>query len=351
MNLEKIIKFLSTYDGEEIRIMEVCGTHTASVFRNGIRSLLSPKIRLISGPGCPVCVTPSAYIDKAIEWALKPDCVLVTFGDMMKVPGTTKSLNEAKADGANVKLMYSPQEVINAASENPGKTYIIASVGFETTAPTYALILEQLEEKKINNVKLLTALRRVPPALEYICETDDTINGFIAPGHASAILGSNIYHKVAEKYRRPFVIAGFEAEHIVLAIFDLVKQITKQKHQVRNLYPSVVKPEGNVIAKSYIDKYFEICSAYWRGIGVIPDSGFSLRQAYKCYDAGSDLLHSENEGMLGKCRCGEVILGKINPPECSMFRKVCTPQNAKGPCMVSPEGTCGIWYRFTKVED
>jgi len=350
MNLEQIINFLSTYNGKEIRIMEVCGTHTASVFRNGIRSMLSTRIKLISGPGCPVCVTPSSYIDKAIEWAQKPECILVTFGDMMKVPGTTKSLNEAKAEGANVKLMYSPQEVINGAIENPEKTYIIACVGFETTAPTYALILEQLEQKKISNIKLLTALRRVPPALEFICETDDAIDGFIAPGHASAILGSNIYNDIAEKYKRPFVVAGFEAEHILLAIFDLVNQIMKQKHEVHNIYPSVVKPEGNVVARYYIGKYFDISSAYWRGIGVIPDSGFSLKQTYRCFDAGSDILLSETEGMLTKCRCGEVILGKINPPECSMFRKNCTPQNAKGPCMVSPEGTCGIWYRFAKVD-
>ncbi|NLP43445.1 MAG: hydrogenase formation protein HypD [Peptococcaceae bacterium] len=348
MNLEQIINFLSTYDQEDIKIMEVCGTHTASIFKNGIRSLLSPKIKLISGPGCPVCVTPSSYIDKAIEWSQKPDCVLVTFGDMMKVPGTTKSLSEAKAEGANVKLMYSPQEVINDAIETPQKTYIIACVGFETTTPTYALIIEQLENKKINNVKLLTALRRVLPALEYICETDTEIDGFIAPGHVSTVLGSEIYYKVAKKYKRPFAVAGFEAEHVLLAIFDLVKQVINMKHEVHNLYPSVVKPEGNIVAINYIDKYFDIKPAYWRGIGVIPDSGLFLKQPFRCYDAGSDVLPSENEEMLTKCRCGEVILGKITPPECSMFSKICTPQNAKGPCMVSSEGTCGIWYRFSK---
>lgn len=347
MNLETIIKEISEYQGTNLKIMEVCGTHTASIFKNGIKSFLPPAIKLISGPGCPVCVTPGSYIDKAIEWAKKEDCVLLTFGDMMKVPGSSQSLSEAKAEGANVDLMYSPQEVIKKAIEHPARTYVIACVGFETTVPVYSLLIDQLEEQNITNVKLLTALRQVMPALEFICSTDSGIDAFIAPGHASTILGSNAYLALAEKYRKPFTVAGFEAEHVLIAIYDLLKQVQKQKHEVHNMYPSVVRPEGNIAAMEHIFKYFAPGPAYWRGIGEIKDSGLYLREPYLKYDAGSFNLTDEGDKQASKCRCGEVILGKINPDECPMFGKVCTPVKAKGPCMVSTEGTCGIWYRFS----
>ncbi|MGI6449712.1 MAG: hydrogenase formation protein HypD [Desulfitobacteriia bacterium] len=348
MNLEIILKKIGDYNGPKIKIMEVCGTHTASIFKNGIRSFLPEAIELISGPGCPVCVTPSSYIDKAIEWSLKPDCMLLTFGDMMKVPGMHKSLSEAKADGAKVELMYSPQEVIKKAQQNPGITFVIACVGFETTIPIYSLLLEQLIENNIANVKLLTALRRVIPALEFICATESEINAFLAPGHASTILGSDAYRDLAAKYHKPFAVAGFEAEHVLIAIYDLIRQLETGKYEVHNLYPSVVQPEGNIAALEIIDKYFIPDSASWRGIGVITESGFYLRDEYQKYDAGSLDLPAEDPQVHSKCRCGEVIIGKINPDQCSMFGKVCTPIKPKGPCMVSTEGTCGIWYRFSR---
>lgn len=346
-NLEEIIQEIGNYQGKSVKLMEVCGTHTASIFRNGIKSFLPAGVKLISGPGCPVCVTPSGYIDKAIEWALKPDCIVLTFGDMMKVPGTKHSLSEAKAEGAKVELMYSPQEVLKKAAQNPDKSYIIAGVGFETTIPIYALLIEQMERVQIRNVKILTALRRVIPALEFICETDSEIDAFLAPGHASTILGSEVYAPLASKYHKPFAVAGFEAEHVILGIYDLLKQIETQQAVVHNLYPSAVRPEGNIAALDYINRYFEPGSAYWRGIGEIPDSGFYLREKYLSYDAGSFGL-SEDQKHTSKCRCGEVIIGKINPDECPMFAKACTPMKAKGPCMVSSEGTCGIWYKFSK---
>ncbi len=346
MNLESIIQELNEYNGPGINIMEVCGTHTASIFKNGIKSLLSSQIRLISGPGCPVCVTPAAYIDKAIEWAQSPDCMLLTFGDMMKVPGTELSLSEAKASGARVEIMYSPQEALKKAVQNPNTTYVIACVGFETTVPSYALLLEQIEKNSISNIKLLTALRCVLPALHFICSTDNEVTAFIAPGHVSTILGSQIYADLAAKYYKPFAVAGFEAEHVIVAIYDLIKQIEKNKHEVHNLYPSVVRTEGNLTALNYINKYFETGAAYWRGIGLINESGLYLKEAYRKYDAGSFGLNDRLDKQASKCRCGEVILGKINPDECPMFRKVCTPVKAQGPCMVSTEGTCGIWYRF-----
>jgi len=345
MNLEKIINELKEYDGPRLNIMEVCGTHTASIFKNGIRSLLSPQIRLISGPGCPVCVTPGAYIDKAVAWALRPDCVVFTFGDMMKVPGNEYSLSEVKGSGARVELMYSPREVLKKAVQNPGLTFIIACVGFETTIPSYSILLDEIRENNITNIKMLTALRRVMPALHFICDTDNQVDAFIAPGHVSTILGSNIYKELAEMYGKPFSVAGFEAEHVLIAIYDLMKQIQSKKHEVHNLYPSSVSPEGNRKALSFIDRYFEPGKAYWRGIGSIDDSGLYLKEDFLKYDAGSFDLFDQS-AKLTKCRCGEVILGKMNPDECPLFRKGCTPVKPQGPCMVSSEGTCGIWYRF-----
>lgn len=348
MNLEKIIKEIGDYNGTNLKIMEVCGTHTASIFKNGIKSFLSPAIQLISGPGCPVCVTPAAYIQQAIEWALKDDCVLLTFGDMMKVPGFHQSLSEAKAEGANVEIMYSPQEVLKKAVNHPEQTYILACVGFETTIPIYSLLLDQLEKNNITNVKMLTALRRILPALDFICAIDSEIDAFLAPGHASTILGADAYIGLAAQYKKPFAVAGFEAEHVLIAVYDLLKQTQKQQHEVHNLYPSVVRPEGNTAAMQMIRKYFVPGPAYWRGIGAIKDSGFYLSEKYQKYDAGSSGLTDEGNKIVSKCRCGEVIIGKINPDECPMFGKICTPLQAKGPCMVSTEGTCGIWYRFSQ---
>jgi len=347
MNLEQIITEIGGYQGKTLKLMEVCGTHTASIFKNGIKSFLPPAIKLISGPGCPVCVTPAAYIEKAIEWAKKPNCTLLTFGDMMKVPGFSQSLSDAKAEGANVAIMYSPQEVLTKAVQSPTQTFIIACVGFETTVPIYALLIEQLEKNNITNVKLLTALRQVLPALEFICETDSQIDAFIAPGHASTILGSDVYRDLALKYIKPFAVAGFEAEHVLIAIYDLIKQVENGKHAVHNLYPSSVRPEGNTAALQYINKYFRSDAAYWRGIGTIEESGLYLREDYLKYDAGSFDLSDERDQQSSQCRCGEVIIGKINPDECPMFGRTCTPTKAKGPCMVSTEGTCGIWYRFS----
>lgn len=347
MNLQQIIQTIGNYDGDKLKIMEVCGTHTSTVFKNGIRSMLSPAIHLISGPGCPVCITPSSYIDKAIEWAHKPNCTLLTFGDMIKVPGKKQSLGDARADGAKVEMIYSPREALKKAAENPENTYVIASVGFETTIPSYSLLIEQIEKENIKNIKFLTALRMVLPALDFICATDKEIDAYIAPGHVSTILGSDAYSELAEKYKKPFVVAGFEAEHVLIAIYDLIKQVTNQSHEVHNLYPSMVKPEGNKTAREYITKYFETGTSYWRGLGSMENSGYYLKEEYRKYDADSFSIDTEvDDHVLSACRCGEVVTGRISPDECLLFSKGCTPLKPKGPCMVSAEGTCGIWYRF-----
>ena len=345
MEIREIIDYLKSYDGRELKLMEVCGTHTAAIFKNGIRSLISPKIKLISGPGCPVCVTPTAYIDKCIEYAMKPDHVLLTFGDMMKVPGTNESLSEAKGRGAaNIQLMYSPFEAVEKAQQHPELTYVVAAVGFETTAPAYALMIQEAEKKGISNIKLVTALKTAIPALHWICENQEDIDGFICPGHVSVITGSRVYDELASLYRKPFVVTGFEAEHILASLYRIVKQIEKNDGHTENLYRNAVKDDGNPKALAVMEKVFQTGPAMWRGLGIIEDSGLYLKDEYAEFDGGSFELYADMELPAG-CGCADVIVGRINPDQCPMFGEKCTPLKPFGPCMVSSEGACGIWYR------
>lgn len=346
MDAAKVIDYLKQYNGREFKLMEVCGTHTASIFKNGIRSLISPKIKLISGPGCPVCVTPTAFIDRCIDLAEKDNHVLYTFGDMMKVPGTKGSLSTAKGEGAKVELMFSPLDAVDAAEKDPDTTYVIAAVGFETTIPTYSLALAEAQKKGVKNLLLLTALKTTFPALEWICENEEGIDAFICPGHVSVITGSHDYAAFAKKYHKPFVVAGFEGEHILAAIYEIVRQLERGEGKAKNLYRNAVREGGNPKAKALIEKYFTPGYAMWRGLGKIPDSGMYLKEAYQMYDGGSYGL--DEDAVLPKsCRCTEVIVGRINPSDCPMFGKSCTPTEPYGPCMVSAEGACGIWYRNT----
>lgn len=342
MDIQEVIRYLKEYDGPEVKLMEVCGTHTASIFKSGIRSLISPKIKLISGPGCPVCVTPTAYIDKCIEYATSDNHVLLTFGDMMKVPGTNGSLSDMKGKGAKVELMYSPFEAIEKAQANPEITYVVAAVGFETTAPAYALMMQQAVANNVKNIRLVTALKTVIPALTWICENQQDIDGFICPGHVSTIIGSVPYEALAQKYKKPFVVAGFEAEHILAVIYDIIRQLEQGEYKVKNLYSNAVRDEGNQKALDVLKTFFEAGPAMWRGLGVIEDSGLYLKDTF--YDGGSRGLDKDMELPAG-CSCGDVIVGKINPDQCPMFKTKCSPMNPFGPCMVSAEGACGIWYR------
>ena len=345
MEIREIIDYLKSYDGRELKLMEVCGTHTATIFKNGIRSLISPKIKLISGPGCPVCVTPTAYIDKCIEYAMMPNHVLLTFGDMMKVPGTNESLSEAKGRGAaNIQLMYSPFEAVEKAQQHPELTYVVAAVGFETTAPAYALMIQETEKKGISNIKLVTALKTAIPALHWICENQEDIDGFICPGHVSVITGSRVYDELASLYRKPFVVTGFEAEHILASLYRIVKQIEKNDGHTENLYRNAVKDDGNPKALAVMEKVFQTGPAMWRGLGIIEDSGLYLKDEYAEFDGGSFELYADMELPAG-CGCADVIVGRINPDQCPMFGEKCTPLKPFGPCMVSSEGACGIWYR------
>lgn len=292
MDINTIIKFLGEYDGEPLTFMEVCGTHTAAISESGIPSLLSDKIRLISGPGCPVCVTASSYIDKLCELAEKDNTCIVTFGDLIRVPSATTSLQEIKSNGGRVQMVYSPFEIIDLAQNEPDTTFIFAAVGFETTTPIYALLLDKIIRIGIKNIKFLTALKTMPKAIENLCETGNKIDGFIAPGNVSVITGADEFSPLAEKYGLPFVVSGFNAEELLSSIYALIK--LKGTGRVLNLYKYAVTNGGNTKAKSIVKKYFQPCDAYWRGIGNIKNSGMSIRSEYSFYDAGSKALTDDS---------------------------------------------------------
>jgi hydrogenase expression/formation protein HypD len=339
--LKEIIEFLKNYDGPEMTIMEVCGSHTGAISKSGIPGLLSEKIRLLSGPGCPVCVTPTSYVDKAIELSLMPDTTVCTFGDLIRVPGSKETLGEAKGRGASVEMLYSPFDILEEASKNPDKNYIFAAVGFETTAPVYALLIDRIVKENIKNIKLLTALKTMPEVIDCLMEQGAPVDGFIAPGHVSVITGSRMYEPLAEKYSIPFGVAGFKPEEILPAIYGIVKSY--KKGRVMNFYPSVVTVDGNISAKNLIDNVFEKDDAHWRGLGNIPGSGLYIRKEYAYLDAGSHGLNEDNARNKA-CHCSEVLMGRIMPTQCPLYGKVCNPANPAGACMVSEEGSCRAWY-------
>lgn len=341
MQLNDILKFLKEYDGDELNLMEVCGTHTASISENAIESLISDKIHLISGPGCPVCVTVSSYVDKLCELALDKNNVIVTFGDMIRVPGSKQSLKEVKAQGADVQMVYTPLEMLAMAEREKEKTFIFAAVGFETTTPIYALLIDEAIKKDINNIKILSALKTMPNVIKKLCTMQSNIDGFLAPGHVAVLTGSNIFEQLAKQYNRPFAVSGFSAEEILASVYALVK--LQKTGRCVNLYKSVVRDSENEKAKALVEKYFRPYHAAWRGIGVIELSGMILRETYSHFDAGSENLTEDYSYQKGCC-CGEIITGRKKPTQCPLFKKVCTAENPMGSCMVSNEGTCFNYY-------
>ncbi len=339
--LNEIKTFLKEYSGPPLRLMEVCGTHTAQISRCGIPGMLSSAIQLISGPGCPVCVTVTDYIDRLIRLSLQPDTVVVTFGDMLRVTGTDQSLNDAKAQGGQVRMVYSPLDTLNLARQNPDKTFVFAAVGFETTTPVYAMLLKEALRMDIRNLRLLTSLKTMPGVIEWIAQKQGGIDGFIAPGHVSVVTGSRLFEPLAEKLKLPFAVAGFQGEEILTAIYALVKM--RGRGKVLNLYPSAVTREGNLEAQEAAAEFFTPCDSAWRGIGVIPGSGMRLKEKYAAFDAGSEGLDSDHVHN-PLCRCAQVLTGAIRPCDCPLFGRVCTPASQQGACMVSSEGSCYHYY-------
>lgn len=342
--IEAAAGFLREYGGPPVRIMEVCGTHTAAIFKSGIRSMLSPAIKLISGPGCPVCVTPAGYIDRLLEYAARPDTCVLSFGDMLRVPGGKGSLMAARGGGARYAMMYSPLQALEMAAKEPDTTFVVAAVGFETTAPSYALLLREAARRGIGNIRLLTALKAILPAMQALCETGPQIDAFLCPGHVSTIIGADAYRGLCEKYRKPMVVAGFGGEHLLAAVYEIMTELGQGRAEVRNLYPEAVSAAGNLKAQALLGEYFEPGEAPWRGIGAIPYSGLYLREEFARYDAGSRDL-KDDAGEPEGCRCADVICGRADPDYCPHFGRKCTPQDPLGACMVSDEGACAIWYR------
>ncbi len=339
MEISEVVDFLRNYDGKPVRLMEVCGSHTHAIAKHGIRDLLSPNIQLLSGPGCPVCVTPTAYIDKLIELSLEPDTTVTTFGDLLRVPGSKESLNEAKGRGASVEMVYSPMDVLALAKDHPDKKYVFAAVGFETTAPVYTLLLDNAIAMGLDNIRILTALKTMPGAISYLCDNGAAIDDFIPPGHISAVTGAAYFNKLPNKYNIPFAVSGFSDKELVISIYGLVKMIVDNQPQVKNYYTSVVDSGQNDIIVSQMNKYFEPADVVWRGMGVIPGSGLLLKAEYARFDAGSAGLDEDNKRNKA-CRCGDILMGKAKPTDCPLFGKVCTPMSPEGACMVSEEGSC-----------
>jgi hydrogenase expression/formation protein HypD len=331
--------------------MEVCGTHTMAIARSGIRSVLPDNIDLLSGPGCPVCVTEPGYIDAAVELAGAGRWI-VTFGDMIDVPGSTTTLARARANGARVVPCYSPTTALTLARENPNREIVFLSVGFETTVGPAVSIVEEASQAGVRNVSLLTAFKTVPSALRtLLADPDIEIDAFLCPAHVSAIIGSRAYEPVSGSAGVPCVIAGFEPLDILLGIKGILDQIVAGESRVVNQYTRVVRENGNPKAQALIARMLEPIDARWRGIGVIPSSGLGLRSAYRTYDAARKHGLTIAPGIESPgCRCGDVIKGKLKPPECPLFGKRCTPDDAVGPCMVSAEGSCAAHFKYLRVK-
>jgi len=328
--------------------MEVCGTHTMSIFRHGIRSVLPSNITLLSGPGCPVCVTSQNDIDSFVELSKEKDAIIATFGDLMRVPGSRSSLQKEHALGRDIRKVYSPSDAIELARENPDKKIIFPGVGFETNAPTIAMCIKMAAQNNLHNFYVWSAHKLVPPALEALmANTDVAVDGFILPGHVSAIIGVNAYRPFFERYRIPCAVTGFEPVDILKGILNLVKQIENNEPSLGNEYKRVVTSDGNEKAMEIMNDVFQVGNAYWRGLGVIENSGLEIREKYKSQNAVKHFNISvpEYKTKTG-CICGEILTGTKIPPDCPLFKDSCTPAEPVGPCMVSTEGTCAAYYRF-----
>jgi hydrogenase expression/formation protein HypD len=333
--------------GRGVRLMEVCGTHTVELRRQGIHSLLPPEISLVSGPGCPVCVTPSGYIDNALALAAERRATVATFGDMLKVPGTSgRSLSQYSGSG-DVRLVYSPRELVGMARAVHGPLVFLA-IGFETTTPTIVSALLEAREQGVRNLLLYTAFKTVPPALRFLlANPQHGIDGFILPGHVSVIIGPEAYGLLEEPGGRPGVITGFEPLDMLLGILMLLRQIRKGERKVENAYPRAVKPGGNPRARALSDRTLEPRDEIWRGLGVIPGAGLGLRPELADADAEKALtLPPAADAEPAGCLCARVVAGMASPTQCALFGKRCTPEDPVGPCMVSSEGTCAAHFRY-----
>jgi hydrogenase expression/formation protein HypD len=332
-----------------VRIMEVCGSHTMAVGRYGIRQLLPPNVTLISGPGCPVCVTAPGYVDAAIELAGR-GVTIASFGDMLQVPGSTGSLSEARSAGARVEICYSPRAALALAQAEPEHEVVFLAIGFETTiAPVVSLVDLALRER-VDNLSLLVSFKLVPPALHAVLSDPElNVDAFLCPAHVSAIIGTRGYEAVCRDYAKPCVIAGFEPLDILFGLCGILAQLAEGRAAVENLYERVVREEGNPLAQAVTERFLRPAAVHWRGIGLLPDSGMVLRDEFAAFDAEKRFGIVVGPGREHPgCLCGDVIKGKRTPPQCPLFAKRCTPMDPVGPCMVSVEGSCAAYYKYER---
>lgn len=337
-------EIIESYDGPKLRIMEVCGTHTHEIFRLGIRGLLPPSIELISGPGCPVCVTPVSFVDEAIYLALEKNAIVCTFGDLIRVPGTKMSLAGARAEGAKVRIVYAPGDAVDVAKQNPDAEVVFLSVGFETTTPATCLAVKRARDEGVTNFSVLTANKTMPNAYKALTGSADA---FLYPGHVNAITGEDECRRLSEENGISGVIAGFTAKELLTALAVIIEKSREGKPFFVNCYPRVVRPEGNPAGLREIAEVMEPCDSEWRGLGIIPMSGQKLREEFAAYDARLHFNMPKIEGRPNPaCRCGEVLQGKCRPSDCKVFGKGCTPEHPIGACMVSSEGACAAYYQY-----
>jgi len=351
--LDRIYKAHSVMDaacralGRKINIMEVCGTHTVAIFRNGIRSTLPERLKLLSGPGCPVCVTDQSYIDTVLQLAGRDDVLIATYGDMIRVPGKGGSL-ETKQPGANVKVVLSSEDALKLAKDNPDKTIVFVAVGFETTAPATAVAVKEAAADSIDNFCILSGHKLVVPAMRaLLSEKNHNIDAFLCPGHVSVIIGYRSFAEIVEGFDRPCVVAGFEPMQIIEGLGEICRQLAAGTAELKSIYTAVVTEQGNTTAQKIIAECFEVADGCWRGLGKIEKSALKLKEEYSRFDALKrfNITETPTEDTSG-CRCGEVLCGLIEPPECGLFGQSCTPQEPVGPCMVSSEGACSAWFKY-----
>ncbi|MBW2690065.1 MAG: hydrogenase formation protein HypD, partial [Deltaproteobacteria bacterium] len=341
LQLQAIQQTVADFD-QTMTLMEVCGTHTMAIYQQGIRALLPDNIRLISGPGCPVCVTPVSYVDHAVALARRPETIIATFGDMVRVPGSSSNLLHEQATGAIIRIVYSPLDAVTLAEKNPGTDVVFLGVGFETTTPTVAGAILTAARKNLENFYVLCSHKTMPgPMAALASDPDLQVDGYLCPAHVSAIIGANAYQPLVDTYQVPCVVTGFEPLDVLQGVLMLARQVVAGEARVENQYNRVVKADGNRKAQEILKQVFEPCDASWRGIGDIPDSGLQLRPNYARFDAARQLPVEVEPAVEHRgCLCGEILKGKVRPNDCPLFRTTCTPEDPVGACMVSSEGTC-----------
>ena len=349
--VKPLVERIRAYSGPPLRFMEFCGGHTHAIMRYGIRSLVSPAIELVSGPGCPVCVTAAADLDRAIALSGVPGVILTTFGDMIRVPGSRESLQEAKAQGADVRIVYSGLDALQMARENPDRPVVMLGVGFETTAPTIAASVLQAEKDELDNFYVLSLHKLTPPATRAVLDAGEVrLNGIIGPGHVTTIIGEDAWRFLPEEYGLSCAVSGFEPLDMLQAIATLVEMAESGQPGVRNVYSRSVTAGGNRVALDMMYRVFQVEAADWRGLGVVPDSGLGFRSEYARFDA-AHAFSVEVEPPIEHtgCRCGDVLRGVLLPTDCSLFARVCDPAHPIGPCMVSAEGACAAYYQYREM--